>query len=133
MYVRFARKIIPREKNLGYKRLDNVLKQLHRLLTVSDKASFLCGPFNIGSTKSLLFWAIGQKARLILVTCRNSALMAGSQYPQTTRSLLKTGLLLNNYIIIVLFSRLKSSSPAEDQPFPSTPSFPYTESEFGVS
>ena len=65
----------------------------------------LSGPFNIGSTKPSLFWAIGQKAQVNLVTCTNFELMAGSQYPQTTRSLLKTGVLLMHYITVFLFSR----------------------------
>ena len=52
------------------------------LLTVSAKASSLCGPFNIGLTKSLLFWAIGQNAQINLVTCTNCELMAESKYGQ---------------------------------------------------
>ena len=77
------------------------------LLNVSTKASSLCGPFNIGSTKSLLLWAIGKNAQINLVTCKNNELMAGSQYPQTTRSLLKTELLLISYITIVFENALK--------------------------
>ena len=72
------------------------------LLTVSTKAKYLCGPSNIGSTKSLLFWAIGQNAQINLLTCKNIELMAGSQYPQTTKSLLKSGLLLVFYIDVVI-------------------------------
>ena len=48
---------------------------------------------NIGSTKTLLFSGFDQNAQINWITCKNSELMAGSQYPQTTRSLLKTGLL----------------------------------------
>ena len=43
-------------------------------------------------------------SQINLVTCKNIELMAGSQYPQTTRSLIKTGLHLD-YHIIFLFSR----------------------------
>ena len=71
------------------------------LLAVSTKASSLCCSFNVGSTESLLFWAIGQNAQINLIICKNSELMAGSQYPQTTRTLLKTGLLLIYCIKIV--------------------------------
>ena len=67
------------------------------LLTVSAIASSLCGPFNINVTSS----GFGQNAQINLITRKNSELMAGSQYPQTTRSLLKTGLLLIHYIAIV--------------------------------
>ena len=71
------------------------------LLTVSAKASVLCGTFNIGSTKSLRFWSFGQNAQINLVTSKNNELMAGSQYPQTMRPLLKTELFLIYYSRIV--------------------------------
>ena len=47
----------------------------------------------------------GQNTQINLITCRNSELMAGSQYPQTTRSLLKTGLQLLIELLLFLFSR----------------------------
>ena len=75
------------------------------LFTVSTKP-VLSGVFsNIGSTKTLLFSGFDQNAQINLITCRNSELMAGSQYPQTTRSLLKTGLLLLFELLLFLFSR----------------------------
>ena len=105
------------------------------LLTVSAKASSLCGPFNIGSTKPLLFWAIGQNAQSTLVTCKSSELLTGSQYRQTTRLHLKTGLLLIFHVTIVFFfSRYKLSYQLEmDQPSPSTPNSSYSEMFFSVS
>ena len=46
--------------------------------------------------------------------------MAGSQYPQTTRSLLKAGLILFIILRLFLLSGQKSSSPSKmDQSFPS--------------
>ena len=59
------------------------------LFTVSIKASSFGGLSNIGSTKTILFSGFDQNAQINLLTCRISELMAGSQYPQTTRSLLK--------------------------------------------
>ena len=80
------------------KRLASVLTQLHVLLTVATKASSICGPLN--SRRQGHYYLV--TAQINVVTCKNSELMAGSQYPQTTRSLLKTGLLLNYHITIVL-------------------------------
>ena len=100
------------------------------LFTVSTKASYFGDLFNIGSTKTLLFSGFDQNAQINLLTCKSSELMAGTQYPQTTRSLLKTGLLLFLILLLFLFSRQKSSSPSKiDQPFPSTPSFSSSENE----
>ena len=88
---------------------------------------------NIGSINSLLVQVFGQIALTNLVTCRNSEFMAGSQYPQTTRSFLKTGLLLVIILILFLFSREKSSYPSRmDQTFPSSLSFSLTENEIDV-
>ena len=104
------------------------------LLIVCATARSLCVPFNIGSTKSLLFWAIGQNAQSNLVTCKSSELLTGSQYRQTTRSLLKTELLLIFFITFVFLSRYKSSYPSEmDQPSPPTPNSSYPEKFFSVS
>ena len=71
------------------------------LFTVSAKASSFGGLSNIGSTKNVTISGFDQNALINLIICKNSELMAGSQYPQTTRSLLKTGLLLISYITIV--------------------------------
>ena len=71
------------------------------LFTVSTKASSFGVLSNIGSTKSFLFSGFDQNAQINLLTCRISELMVGSQFPQTTRSLLKTGLLL--FTITVVF------------------------------
>ena len=49
-------------------------------LRIDESTESLCGPFNSGSTKSLLFWAIGQNAQINLVTCKNSDLMQGARY-----------------------------------------------------
>ena len=62
------------------------------LFTVSAKASSFGGFPNIGLTKTLLLSGFDQNAQINLIICKNSELMAGSQYPQTTRSLLKTEL-----------------------------------------
>ena len=75
------------------------------LFTVSNKASSLGGLFNIGSTKTLLFSGFDQNAQINLLNCKISGLMAGSQYPQTTRSLVKTGLLLFIILLLFLFCR----------------------------
>ena len=74
------------------------------LFTVSTKASSFGGVSNIGSKKTLLFSGFDQKAQINLLTCKISELMAASQYPQTTRSLLKTGLILI-ILLLFLFSR----------------------------
>ena len=50
-----------------------------------------------------------QNALINLIMCRNSELMAGSQYPQTTRSLLQTGLLLFITLLLFLFSRVRDT------------------------
>ena len=64
---------------------------------------------------------------------QDSGLMAGSQYPQTTRSILKTGLLFYHKSI-VFFQQKKSLYLSEiDQSFPSNDSFSYSENEFNVS
>ena len=74
------------------------------LFTVSAKASSFGGFSNIGSTKTLLFSGFDKNAQMKLIICENSELMAGSQYPQTTRSLLKKGLLLSIILLLFLFS-----------------------------
>ena len=75
------------------------------LFTVSIKASSFGDLSNIGSTNKLLFSSFDQNAEINLFTCKISELMAGSQYPQTTRSLLKTGQLLLVILLLFLFSR----------------------------
>ena len=75
------------------------------LFTVSTKASSFGGLSKIGSTKMSLFSGFDQNAQINLFTCKISQLMAGSQYPQVTRSLLKTGLLLFVILLLFLFSR----------------------------
>ena len=69
--------------------------------TVSTKASSFDGLSNIGSTKNFNASGFDQNALINLNICKNSELMAGSQYHQTTRSLLKTRLRLIYYIEIV--------------------------------
>ena len=71
------------------------------LFTVSTKACSFGGLSNIESTKNVTVSGFDQNTLINLIICRNSELMAGFQYPQTTRSLLKTGLLLIYYIIFV--------------------------------
>ena len=68
------------------------------LLTVSTEASSMCGPLKSGRQSHYYskFWPDHAN---YLVICKNSELMAGSQYPQTTRSLPKQGF----YLIIMLF------------------------------
>ena len=75
------------------------------LFTVSTKASSFGGISNVGSTKLLLFSGFDQNAQINLFTCKISELMARSQYPKTTRSLLKTGLLLLIILLLFLFRR----------------------------
>ena len=70
--------------------------------TVSTKASYVGGLSNIGSTKTLLLSA---PVKTLELTRLHVELMAGSQYPQTTRSLLKTGLLLFIELLLFVFSR----------------------------
>ena len=82
-------------------RLNRALHAFHRLY----QASSFGGLSNIGSTKTLLLSSFDQSAQINLITCRNGELMAGSQYPQTTRSLLKSGLLLFIELLLFLFSR----------------------------
>ena len=72
---------------------------------VSTNASSFGGLSNIGSTKTLLFSGFEQNAQINLITCKISELMTGSQYPQTTISLLKTGPLLFIELLLFLFSR----------------------------
>ena len=71
------------------------------LFTVSANASSFEGLSNIGSTKNVTVSGVDQNALINLIICKNSELMAGSQYPQIRRSLSKTGLLLINYVTIV--------------------------------
>ena len=73
--------------------------------TVSTKTSSFGGLSNIGSTKNVTAFGFGQNTQNNLITCRISELMAGSQYSQTTRSLLQTGLLLFIELLLFLFSR----------------------------
>ena len=75
------------------------------LFTVSTKPVLSVVFSNIGSTKNVTAFGFGQNTQINSITCRNSELMAGSQYPQTTRSLLKTGLLLFIELLLFLFSR----------------------------
>ena len=72
------------------------------LFTVSAKASSFGGLTYIGSTrKNVTVPGFDQNALINLIICKNSELMAGSQYPQTTRLLLKTGQLVIFYTTIV--------------------------------
>ena len=72
------------------------------LFTVSAKASSFGGLSTIGSTKkNVTISGFDHNALITLFISKNSELMAGSQYLQTTRSVLKTGLLLIYYITIV--------------------------------
>ena len=96
----YRRKIKLGSETTG-QRLNRALHAFHRLY----QASYFGGLFNIGSTKTLLFSGFDQSAQINLITCRNSELMAGSQYPQTTRSLLKSGLLLFFELLLFLLSR----------------------------
>ena len=69
------------------------------LFTVSAKASSFGGFPNIGSTKNVTASGFGQNTQINLIICTNEELMAGSHYPETERSLPKTGLLL--FIILL--------------------------------
>ena len=71
------------------------------LFTVSAEASSFGGLSNIGSTKNVTVSGVDQNALMNLISCRNSELIAGFQYPQTTRSLVKTGLLHIYHITII--------------------------------
>ena len=67
------------------------------LFIVSAKASSFGGLSNIGSTKkNVTVSGFDQNVLINLIICQNSELMAGSQYPQTTRSLRKIGLASHN-------------------------------------
>ena len=66
--------------------------------TVSAKANSFGGLSNIGSTKNVTVSGSDQNALINLFICKNSGLMAGSQFFRTTRSLPKTGLPLIYYI-----------------------------------
>ena len=57
--------------------------------TVSAQANSFGGLFNISRQKNVTVSGFDQNALINLITYRNNELMAGSQYPQTTRSLLK--------------------------------------------
>ena len=113
IYATFAGSTYQEKLKLGSQatgqRLNRALHAFHRLYQVSSFSDL----FNIGSTKTLLFSGFDQNAQINLMTCRNSELMAGSQYAQITRSLLKTGLLLSIELLLFLLSRSKM-----DQPFP---------------
>ena len=74
------------------------------LSTVSTKPVLSVVLSNIGSTKNVTAFGFGQNSQINLIKCTTSELLAGSQYPQTTRSLLKTGLLLIE-LLLFLFSR----------------------------
>ena len=54
-----------------------------------------------GRQKNVTISGFDQNALINLIICKNSELMAGPQYPQTTRSLIKTELLFIYYITIV--------------------------------
>ena len=71
------------------------------LFTVSVEHSSFGGLSNIGSTKKVTVSGFDQNALINLLICKNSELMTTSQYPQTTRSLVKTGILINYYFTIV--------------------------------
>ena len=75
------------------------------LLTVSTKPVLSVVFLTSGRQKNVTAFGFGQNTQINLITCRNSELMAGSQYPQTTRSLLKSGLLLLIELLLFLFSR----------------------------
>ena len=75
------------------------------LFTVSIKPVLSVVFFNIESTKNVTAFGFGQNTQINLITCRNSELIAGSQYPQTTRSLLKTGQLLFIELLLFLLSK----------------------------
>ena len=67
----------------------------------SSKASSFDGLSNIGSTKNVTVSGVDQNALINLILCKNSELVAGSQYPQTTRTLSKLGLLFIYFVTIV--------------------------------
>ena len=96
----FSTKKEPSYKTTG-QRLKKTLHAFHRLY----QSQFFGGLFKIGSRKTLMFSGFDQNAQIKLLTCKFRELMAESQYPQTTRSLLKTGLLLFVILLLFLFSR----------------------------
>ena len=75
------------------------------LFTVSVKASSFGWSFQHCVDKNVTVCGFGQNTLFNLIICKNSELMAGSQCPQTTRSVLKTGLLLFLILLLFLFSR----------------------------
>ena len=76
------------------------------LFTVSTKPVLLVVFLRSGRQKNVTVSGFDQNALINIIICKISELMAVSQYPQTTRSLLKIGLLLIYYIILLfLFSR----------------------------
>ena len=99
--VTFARKYIATAKKLSYEtnglRLNTASHASNRLY----QSQFIVWSIKMGLTKSLLFKAIDWIAQINLVTSKNSEIMAGPQYPQTRRSLLKAGRILNYHISIV--------------------------------
>ena len=98
----YRRKIKLSPKTTG-QCLNRALHAFNRLY----QASTFGGLSNIGSTKNVTAFGFGQNTQISLITCRNSELMAGSQYAQTTRSLLKSGLLLVIELLLFLFNREK--------------------------
>ena len=61
-----------------------------------------------GRQKNVTVSGFDQNALINLIISKNSELMAGSQYPQTTRSLLKTGLLLINILLLLIKQQFPS-------------------------
>ena len=101
IFVTFARKYISTENKAWF--LNDWLASKHSSTCFSPslpKTVLLLVFLTSGRQKRYCFW-LRSNTQINLIVCKISELMAASQYPQTTRSLLKTRLLL--FIILILF------------------------------
>ena len=103
------------------------------LLTVTTKASSMCGPFTSGRQNHYCFSAISQNAQINLVTCKmvssvNHGWVSVSPDHKFTHKNRATTYLIYYYFCSVDKNEEKNSEM--DQPFNSTPSYSFSENEF---
>ena len=106
--VTFARNYLSTEKKPGCKTTGKCLKTALHAFNRLCQSQFFVWSFHVNVS------GFGQNALINLVICKNCELMTGSQYPQTTRSLLKTGLLLIYYFTVVFVQWMKIIIPIGD-------------------
>ena len=87
IHVTFARKYISTGKKLGS-------EQSSTCFSPSLPNPVLLVVFLKSGDKNVTVSGFGQNTQINLIICKNIEVMVGSQYLHTTRSLLKTGLLL---------------------------------------